>query len=457
MYAFNPNILPEKKGTYIVGGSIRDRLLGQRPTDYDIAVSVNPETFARKMANTASGRIVTIGKQDNQIFRVITDDFIFDISLVNGPSIEDDLKKRDFTINAMAYSFTSGQLIDTLGGQKDLSDQTVRMVSESVFTMDPIRLLRAFRIAAVLNFEIDPHTISAINKYVHLIMSTAKERIKAEWFRILKTPTSHRYLSQMIRSRLLFEIFPELENLKHCHQNIHHSFDVFEHTIKAYYHIENLLNNLPLIITDPTIPIHSHLDENRKSLIKYAILLHDIGKPSTKSEDRNGNIHFFGHGSKSADMAKLINQKLRLSNSEAAYVDAIIRNHGRPLNLMNLHQKNQLTKKNVTRFFMNCGCNTPDILLHSIADHKGKGPAKNGGFIDFAIQMIKAYYVSFKPEQLKPALLTGDDLIEIFGLTPSPLFKTILNHVEELRLSGQAQSKKDAILLVKKFLGHRIS
>jgi tRNA nucleotidyltransferase/poly(A) polymerase len=313
-------------------------------------------------------------------------------------------------------------------------------------------MLRAFRIASENNFEIEPSSLSSIKKYSYLLKNQAGERIKAEIFKLLKTTCSYPYLMQLINSGPINEILPELINLKHCSQNRHHSYDVFDHTLKSYSHMENIIANLSTIISDPSSPVHRHLNEHKKALIKWTILLHDIGKPFVKSEDEEGNIHFYGHAAKSAEIAEIISKRLRFSNYEAGHVDIVVRNHNRPLYLFNLYKKNQFKKKHLTRFFLSCDEYVPDILLHGIADHKGKAPDSDNEFVDFLLNAIKNFYLDFKSAKSRPRLLTGNDLIRVFGLKPSPAFKTVLKYIEEERLSGHIHKKEEAIKIAEEFL-----
>jgi len=455
MIHFNSNIFSQTKGAYIIGGSIRDLLLDRIPTDYDIAVTENPKKFAEKMAKNISGRLFKMGKPGQMIIRVVSNDNIFDITSLNGSFIEDDLKKRDFTINAMAYDLSSGEIIDCLGGLRDLADKKVRMVSADVFKKDPIRLIRAYRIGACLDFEIELQTASIIKANAKLIQNSAGERIREEIFKMLGTSKSYHYLSQMADAGLLTAIFPDLDRLKGCFQSSHHLYDVFEHTMKAYYHLETILNDPDKILPDTCIQIRQYLDEEKTMLLKYAILLHDLGKPWAKTIDNSGKIHFYGHSRKSADLAQKISQKLRLSNREKRFVDFIIRNHLNPLFLFTAMQKKTLTHKGVTRFFKKCGDNTPALLLHTIADimaKRDKPNQTNKAFIGFVKEMIHNFFYSFKPKIKEPPLITGRDLIHEFGLIPSPLFKRILNLVQEEKLTNKIKSRSEALAWVRDYL-----
>jgi tRNA nucleotidyltransferase/poly(A) polymerase len=452
MIKFDP-VIPKIKGAYIVGGSIRDLLLGRSPSDYDIVVIESPDKYACDLAMRCNGHVVKIGKQNQTIFRVISEGNIFDISAIEGKTIEDDLKKRDFTINAIGYSLTSGKLIDLLEGIKDLSLKTIRMVSTDIFQKDPVRLLRAYRIGAMYDFEIETETASAIANNAKLIKTSAGERIRAELFKILYQAKSYGYIDQMAKSGLLFEILPELTALKGCYQNEHHKHDVLDHSLAAYSQLETLLNDRNI---NPEMSdfLNRDMDKERSALLKCSILLHDIGKPSSLTIGNDSKIHFFGHDKIGAEIAKQISIRLKFSNNEANYIDFIIRNHIAALHLYNSGIKNPPSNKSLTRFFIKCGDMTPDILLHTIADIKGKGneDKRNEDFLSFASYLLKEFFSGYEVKKTGLRLITGNDLIEEFGLSPSPLFKRILYLVEESRISNDIKNREEAFSLVKELI-----
>ena len=452
MININPAI-PKAKGAYIVGGSIRDLILGRIPTDYDIAVLLLPEKYASDLASCVNGHVVEIGKQNQMIYRVVSENSTFDISAIEGKTIEDDLVKRDFTFNAICYDLSSEKIIDLFGGINDLSIKKIRMISKEIFKKDPVRLIRAYRIAAMLDFEIESETAHAIVNNVKLITKAAGERIRAELFKILSYTKSYGYIHQMYETGLLFEIFPELTALQGCKQNKHHAYDVLEHSLTAFSRLEMLLNEKIFNTGAINFPIPD-MDKERSALLKYSILLHDIGKPSALTVGDDENIHFFGHEIIGAEMAKQISKRLKLSNIEADYIDFIIRNHIAALNLYNSGDKNPPSKRSLTRFFIKCGDMTPDILLHTIADIKGKGNEDKGNedFLSFASYLLKEFFSGYKVKKTGPRLITGNDLIEEFGLSPSPLFKKILSLVEESRLSNTINNRAEALSMIKDFL-----
>jgi UTP:GlnB (protein PII) uridylyltransferase len=272
---------------------------------------------------------------------------------------------------------------------------------------------------------------------------------------MLETSTSYLYLSQMATGGLLTAIFPDLTRLKGCFQNHYHHFDVFEHTMRAYRHLETMLKEPGKILPDTSIKIRQYLSENRPALIKCAILLHDIGKPMVKTLDSSNKCHFYGHARKSADMAQKICQGLKFSNHEKQFIDGIIRNHMKPLSLFTACEKKTLTQKGISRFYKKCGNHTPALLWATLADLKAKKDnidQKDRAFMSFLKKMIHDYFYSYQPLSQEPSLITGHDLIHVFGLSPSPLFKKILNLVDDAKLAGIINTRSEAIELVRDYL-----
>ncbi|MFO7667461.1 MAG: HD domain-containing protein, partial [Desulfobacterales bacterium] len=431
----------------------RDLLLGRSPSDYDIVVLESPEKYASSLATRCNGHVVKIGKQNQAIFRVISESAVFDISAIESTTIEDDLARRDFTINATGYDLFLGEVIDLFEGIKDLSIKKIRMVSKDIFKKDPVRLIRAYRIAAMLDFEIESETARILANNVKLITKAAGERIKAELFKIFSCPNSYEYIHQMYESGLLFKIFPELTALQGCKQNAHHAYDVLDHSLNALSQLEILLNEKKIGAESINLLLPD-INKEKSALLKYSILLHDIGKSYAKTVGDDGSIHFFNHEIFGADMAKQISKRLKLSNIEADYVDFIIRNHISALNLYNSGNKGFPSKRSLTRFLIKYGDKTPDILFHTIADIKGKAneEKRNEDFLRFASYLLKEFFSVYEVKKTEPRLINGNDLIGEFGLSPSPLFKKILSMVEESRISNDIKNREEAFSLVKELI-----
>jgi len=444
------DLFPRLPGVYMVGGSIRDLLLDRSPSDYDLVVLGDPRWYAEDLADQFKGHMVALGKPRNRIYRVVTEKIVVDVSAASGNSIENDLKYRDFTINALAYCLQSKELIDITGGCRDLETGTIRMVSESVFAADPVRLIRAYRIGAQLGFDIEIRTASAIGRQVKEIKKSAGERVCYELLRMLQSAMSGQYLQQMSNTGLLFEIFPEIVALKGCLQNRHHTHDVYGHTFKAYHCLEAMLNEPESAFGPSARLLKRYLALHRRTLLKLSLLFHDIGKPMTRSPKGRGEIHFYGHEQKGAVMADAICRRLRMSGRETNYIRFIIHHHLRPLVLFRSWSAGTLTRRETTRFFIKCGDLAPDLLIHGMADTAGKGNPGDDrvpDFSKFAKQMLASFFQHFQPASSLPPLITGHDLIAEFGLTPSPLFRKILDRVKENRLSGNIKDRTGALKL----------
>ncbi|MGM0452774.1 MAG: CCA tRNA nucleotidyltransferase [Thermodesulfobacteriota bacterium] len=454
MALFNPNFVPDcipkRAGIYIVGGTVRDALLGCSPKDYDIVVFGDPDLLGQSIARSTGGKMVVIGKQTQCIYRVVAGQITYDIAQAAGKTISGDLKARDFTINAMAYDTLRDQIIDPCSGRKDIADGVVRMAGPAAFDKDPLRLLRAFRMAATLNFSIEPGTREAIRAAAPDIVRPAGERIRDEWLKLLDTKNACAIIRQMNDTGLLAAMFPEITPMKGCRQNRHHCYDVFFHSMEAMRLIEKMLseNFLPLFNDQPNQDLLH--DRRRIPLIKHAALFHDIGKPARQSTGKKGRIHFYGHEKAGADMAAAIHRRLRLANRESRYIEWLIGQHMRPLFFFTAQRRGPLSRRAMTRFFRKTAPHSPELILFAAADRLAKAnPEESTDFIAFARKLIHFYYSDFHPASRNPPLLTGNDLIRA-GLAPSPLFGKILDRVETERLAGTIKTREEAIETVKK-------
>ena len=446
---------PDSTDAYVVGGTIRDLLCDRPPVDYDIVVLHEPEKFANELAVKTAGHVIEIGKPGLSVLRVITEDLTYDISAAAGTTIEQDLQRRDFTINAMALHLSTGNLIDCMGSRDDLSQKRIRMVSQDVFSKDPVRLIRAYRLAAGLGFTIEPLTAAAIENHAELILSTAGERIREELLKLFKVPKSFDYLSQMVKSSLLNVIIPELNDLSQCIQNKNLPTTVLDHTLQAYLHLETRLDEVERLLNQQHLKDFQQHMESRKALLQFSILLHDIGKPATMGFKKDGEVQFYRHAAKSAELARAVCKRIRFSNLETDYVEFITQNHLYPFHLFAAHQKNRLRPRALSRFYRICHDRTPDLLLHAVADFNGSNREAGNRFCNFAGELINTFYTEFVPRAALPPIITGNDLSSEFNLPPSPLYKQILTRVEDERLSKDSMGRQEALMLVEKFLKKR--
>jgi poly(A) polymerase len=441
--------LPAAPHAYVVGGTVRDLLMERHPTDIDIAVDGDAAAFAGAIADRVRGRVIPLGKPGQITYRVTGQDLLIDITGLAGESLENDLGRRDFTVNAMAYDLHHHHLIDILGGRDDMAARRIRMVAEQAFVDDPLRLLRAFRMAAVLDFTIEPGTLAAINRHGHRIDQPAGERIRTELIQLMACPASARQIQTLSDSGLLIHLLPEMQPMQHCRQNRHHDFDVYEHTLRAYAATEKCL----LSAGDIVAPLGNRYHEppyrrTAGAILKYAVLLHDIGKPGTRRVDAAGETHFHGHAQHSADMAEAIHARLRLSNPECAQARIIIAHHGRPLSLFSAREAGNLSRKGINRLFRECEPWTPEVLLHALGDTLGKKKSPDAAIdraTTFIKDLLRDYFDRFRPLADQEPLIRGRDLMDHFGLKPSALIGELLQAIEEERLAGRITIREEAL------------
>jgi len=439
-------VLPPNR-FWLVGGAVRDLLLGRVPTDYDIAVKGNPADFAQALAKTAGRRAVAIGAAGKRIYRVVDQKLVYDFSPVAGEVIEEDLGRRDFTVNAMALSPVGKILVDPFGGRDDLAAGCIRMVSGDVFKRDPVRLLRAFRMAAVFDFTVAADTEARLRRQAGLIESAAGERLRDELFKLLAVERSETVVSYMNHCGLLPAMFPEIAPLAGCLQGIHHQYDVLTHTLLVLSQLEEVLVDPSRWLPLTGLRARESEDCRDPVLLKLAALFHDIGKPATRNTD-GGRTHFHGHGAVGSRMAEGIFDRLRLSNRDRKLAGFLIRHHIEPLQLFIARRRGTLTRKGRTRFFIRSGAMTPPLVLLSLADAAGKKTPADERFIafaQFADQLLGDHFGSFRPKQKEPPLVNGRDLMATFDLSPSPLLGKILSKIEAERLEGRLNSRKDAM------------
>jgi tRNA nucleotidyltransferase/poly(A) polymerase len=447
-----PVTLPRQ--VYLVGGSVRDLLLGRRPLDLDLAVAGNPLTFAQRLAAHTGGRLVPLGKPGQMLYRIVSGSRIMDVSAVAGRSISEDLQRRDFTINAIAIDLAGGDIIDVCGGRADLAARRVRMVSRRAFEQDPVRLIRTFRMAAVLRFEVTPETAEAVRDQAVLITEPAGERIRNELLKILETERATDAITQMADYGLLSAMLPELAAIRREWPDHKPSGNRFEHTLKAFSEIEILLADPRTVIPCDIDPVMWSLTSIPTAILKLAILLHEL----TRSSAEPNNLRRFQLHPVDIAGVKTVCARFKLSKRQTHYVEFIVQKHRWPLLLFEAQRRKRLSGRTVNRFFMTAADKTPDLFIHAAADAAG-GTCEIRGqkklFAGFTKGLLRRYFTEFLPRKNAPPLLTGRDLIDLLGLQPAPFFTSLLTRVEADRLAGRLQTKEEAIRQVNKMLQRR--
>jgi len=466
--------------SYLVGGSVRDVLLGRDSADIDIALAADAVEIAPKVADALGGRFVLLDKV-NRVARVVMVDeeapaggqWQLDFSSFQG-SIEQDLARRDFTIDAIAVDlgeltrdYTHVHLIDPFHGWGDLQNGIIRAVSETAFESDAARLLRAVRLAAELGFSVDSQTEALVRQNCHLIADVAGERIREELLRLLAVPDSERFLPYLDELGLLTAIIPELAQAKGVEQPKEHSWDVFDHSLKTAIAVDSLLHegtwkyakDETLAIAPWSEVLSQHFAQEvsrgstRRSLLKLAALLHDVAKPQTKAIGEDGRTHFLGHANLGADIAVAIMERLRFSSKEIKLVEVMVRHHLRP---GQMSQEGLPTHRAIYRYFRDSGEAGIDTLFLSLADHLAtRGPNLDlAGWQEHAqlVEYVLAQHLEQEKLAAPAKLVSGHDLIRIFSLSPGPEMGDLLEAVHEAQASGEITTKEEALAYIKERL-----
>lgn len=468
--------------SYLVGGLVRDLHLKRKTEDIDIAVQNDALKIARDVAKLLGGTYVLL-HEENRIGRVVLPDkdnisgggqWVVDFTSVRD-TIYDDLARRDFTIDAMAYNLTElilhseqALLIDPFGGLGDLHDHLIRAVIPSTFTDDPLRLLRAFRLASELGFAIDDETEFLIKRDSYLIATIAGERIREELLRLIAVPRIDRLLLYMDELGVLTAVIPELGETKGIIQPKEHYWNVFEHLVETVaaagflthsgaweYAGKGVLEFIPY-----TDEIGHYFDtevnagSTRGTLLRLAALLHDIAKPETKAVDKMGRTRFFGHGSEGAGTAVEILERLRFSTHEIRFVATMVKYHMRPGQLA---QDMELPSgRAIYRYFRDTEEAGIATIFLNLADHlAARGP--NLELAAWQAHTRLANYIleeHFKQSAVikQEKLIDGDDLIRIFGMPPGPEIGNILEQLHEARAAGEIKTHAEALDYAKKLL-----
>jgi len=403
---------------------VRDLLMGRPPHDVDIVTAARPEQIALLFPRT-----VPVGVRFGVVL-VPTESGVYDVatfrregpyldgrrpSFVEYATLEEDVRRRDFTVNALLFDPLDGSVVDLVGGRDDLAARRIRTVGdpETRFAEDHLRMLRAIRLAAELDFTIDEETFQAIRAHAPAITRVSAERIRDELLRLLVSPGRVPGLERLQESGLLREILPEVAAMEGVEQppEFHPEGDVLTHTRLALSHLQ-----------DPS------------PILALAVLLHDVGKPPTFR--RAERIRFDGHDEAGAAMAEESCRRLRLSNDETALVVDLVREH------LRIRDLPRMRPAKVKRFLAR-----PDIADH-LELHRVDCLASHGDLSTWEWARQAREHLT-EEEQRPPRLVTGDDLIAR-GYRPGPRFKEILEAVLDAQLEGRVRTREEALALVER-------
>ncbi|MEO0130445.1 MAG: HD domain-containing protein [candidate division WOR-3 bacterium] len=424
----------KKSDFYLVGGTIRDIILDKEPFDFDFIVNDSGIKGAKIFGEKIKGKLIILSEADDEA-RVVAYKTIFDFKGLNKKTIIDDLSERDFTINAIAFSFKEKKLIDPFNGIKDLKNKKIRLTNNLVLYQDPLRILRAMRFACELSFKIDKK-IFEIGKKISL-SNVAKERISYEFFRILATDKSYPYIKKLYEIKLLAQIFP-------LNYPFFEEKYLVNHSLKTYKKIEEIIANQEFFGQFQKEWEEYFSISHSKEVLKLAGLFHDVAKPLTIKNSENGEVHFYGHETVGSKIMKKVLKDLKLSNDDIQHITKLIFYHMR---LHLLSSAPVLTDRAIRRFFRDLGNYAFGLMILTYAD--GYATAGYTKHLEKAIKRMIKLKRKEEEEKKKIRLISGYDLIDL-GLKPGPIFKKILQEIEDLYLEGKIKKKEDAIDYVKK-------
>ncbi len=430
---------------FLVGGCVRDIIRGVTPQDFDIVTAARPEQvgalFARTIPIGARFGVVLVieGGRPYEVaaFRVETGyDDGRRPSQVAFATAEEDVRRRDFTVNGLLMDPETGRIIDYVDGRRDIERRLIRTIGNPVerFAEDHLRMLRAVRFTAALGFTIDPETLAAIRRQAPAVRRISAERIREELNRILTSGGAREGMELLDESGLLQEILPEIMALKGVDQPpaFHPEGDVWEHTLRMLAFLpgkEELGRKMSSAWRD---------HDFQRTCLAWAVVLHDTGKAVTRSENATGT-HFYGHVQQGEEIAAAILRRLRFSGEETETILALVRGH---MLFMNVQE---MRPNRLKRFLRQ-----PDFLLH-LELHRLDCLGSHGllDHHEFCLRKLGEY----SAEELRPSpLLTGKDLIEM-GYAPGPVFREILRAVEDAQLSGEVVDTEEARCLVQRRWG----
>ena len=446
---------------YLVGGTVRDLQMKRECKDVDIAC-LNAGNIAKTFADRFNLAYVPMEtKPDEPCYRIVErgcpQNFL-DIAELRGRNITEDLMRRDFTVNAMGMKIlpggNTGKLIDPLNGMEDIQKKIIRKVSDTGMPSDPLRILRAFRFTAQLDFTMDPATREHCKRFSPLLAGVARERILSELIQILDVPQCSQTFRQLGDFEILDKIIPQIPSMKACKQDAFHHLNVFDHSLLVLEKCEYILNNLDTIFEEFSPLITENLSaDNRRPILKLAALLHDVGKPVTRRYDaKKERITFYRHDKEGAKIVGRIGAELKMSIRDRKYLGRLVAEHRHVRDL----DKNNVKRTTLMRWLRSVNEDSIPAIILSMADSEAKlGPLSNArtrqAFFRWARELVKSYYSHFRHKLDEPPLLTGHDLISL-GVVPGPELGSVLKRIREAQDAGSIADKEEAVALAQELL-----
>jgi poly(A) polymerase len=455
------------QAAWLVGGSVRDRMLGRLGVDLDIVVAADPAEAAQTLARSAGHAACFSLSDDFGAWRVLARDgsWQVDVEGLRGVSVDDDLALRDFTVNAMAQPIQGEELIDPLGGSRDLTARRLRMVSERTFLDDPLRVLRLVRIAVELGFQVEAQTFRSACQQAAELKLVAGERIFMELRRVVDSEQPARGLQMMHELGALAAVLPELAQLRGVEQSRFHHLDVYGHTIEVLEQAVRLQREPGQVAGSEheqalrallAAPLADGL--SRGGALRWGALLHDVAKPITRAvTPRDGRITFFDHDKRGVELARTMLSRLRVSERLRAHVAALVGNQLRLGFLIHEHQP--LARGEVYDYLRACEPVEVDVTLLSIADRlatRGEHSQESiQAHLALARRMLADAFAWRQGDSQPRALWRGDELAGELGIAPGPDLGVLLGALSRAQYAGEIKTPEQALALARSLLAKR--
>jgi poly(A) polymerase len=445
--------------SWVVGGALRDELLGRPVRDVDVAVAGDAERAARSLADEVGGPVFRLSEAFGA-WRVIDRRAgrVWDFSPLQGDTIEEDLGQRDFTVNAMARPLNGGEMIDPLGGRADLDARVLRVLGPEAYERDSLRPLRLARFAAELGFDPDPETERLTTAAAPGVATAAGERVFGELRRLVIADGALAGLELADRLGLLRAILPELSELHDVEQSRYHHLDVYDHTLEVLTRQIELEGRLDELFGPDAERLRRILDEpladelTRAQALRFGALLHDIGKPATRAVRPDGRVTFIGHDALGVQMVRSICRRLRTSERLARFLEGLTRHH---LVLGFLVHERPLDRRQVYRYLTGTSPVEVEVTLLSCADRlatRGRRAGEaTGPHLELAAELMRAA-LDWREHGLPRLPIRGDELASELGIEPGPELGRLLAELAERVYAGELENREQAVDMARRLM-----
>jgi poly(A) polymerase len=446
------------ESVWVVGGAVRDRLLGRSTDDVDLVAQSDVEPLARRLAKAKGGAAFPLSEAFGA-WRVTERAGAWQVDLMplEGESIEQDLARRDFTVNAMAEPLDDGELVDPFGGRADLEARRLRLVSSTAIEDDPLRIMRLARLSVELSLDVEATARASARANAAQLADVAAERVFGELKRIVAGPQPQLGIALLDALGALGMVLPELTGQRGVEQSKYHHLDVYMHTLEVLTQVVELER-------DPS-PLGEHADAaaalmaepladdlTRGQALRFGALLHDAAKPQTRDESPEGRVTFIGHDQSGAELARAALGRLRASERLQAHVAALTRHH---LRLGFLVHRMPLSRRDVHAYLRACEPVEVDVTLLSVADRLATRGHKADEAIARHLELARELLgesLRWRSEGPPEPLVRGDDLAAELGIDRGPELGRLLGELEAAQFAGEIATQEDAVARAREVL-----